>query len=346
MKGVYVVRYGAYGDHIHMSNVLRAFAEDGWEITFEYNWKGYQIHRYNPLVTHHVPFEPVYKSEIDKLNLGRRLESIKKHYDRFVTFTQSLEDSLICHENTPEYFYPLWMRRKKNAHICYYDQSMRWAGLTDKRYMGRRGEIYFPRHEHEHVKNFLKQYEDKFIVLWAIRGSMWQKAMYPIAPDICNEFLSAHPDAVIFTTGDEFCKQWEWEHPRVFHKSGVWPFRQALLTARYSDLIVTPETGLGIGAGAYSRPKIMMLTAASLKNAVGNDVNDYSLQSDAYCSPCTRAIYDTMSCPVNEKTKLPICVDFNKDRVLARMDEVYRAKHPRNWAEGEISIVEGKEVWM
>ena len=48
----------------------------------------------------------------------------------------------------------------------------------------------------------------------------------------------------------------------VVHRSGRMPFRQALLMARYMDLVVTPETGLGIGAGAYGTPKIMLLTIA------------------------------------------------------------------------------------
>lgn len=344
MKRVYLVRYGAYGDHVHMSNVIRAFHEEGWEITFEYNWKGLQIHNFNPRVTWHVPFEPAYKSERDKLILKRRLDEIRGEYDKLVALTQSLEDAMICHENTPEYFFPLWMRRKKNAQVCYYDQSMKWAGFTDKKYMGWTGEIYFSRKEHERIKEILEPYRENFIVLWAIRGSMYQKAMYPIAQEVCNQFLFDHPNAVIFTTGDPECKKWEWEHPRVFHKSGVWPYRQALLMARYADLVVTPETGLGIGAGAYGTPKIMLLTAASLKNIVGNDKNDYSLQSDAWCSPCTRAIYDTHSCPL--ENGLPICVNFKKERVLARMHEVYANRHPRNWGEGKIFETKGEEVWM
>jgi ADP-heptose:LPS heptosyltransferase len=247
---------------------------------------------------------------------------------------------------------------------------MKWAGLHDKKYMGMSGEIWSTREDHEHIKKQLEPYKDKFIILWAMRGSMWQKAVYPIAEAVCTEFIKNNPDTVIFTTGDDFCKKWEWEGgENVIHKSGRMPFRQAMLMSKYVDLVVTPETGLGIAAGAYGTPKIMLLTAASIKNIVGNDENDYSLQSKAFCSPCTRAIYNVRHCPVTDmahdypddphlqmystdKTgvKLPICVQFAPEDVVAKMQEVFDNKHPRNWNEGEIRVTDSvdgkKEVWI
>lgn len=348
MKRAYLVRYGAYGDHVHMSNVIKALDLDGWHITFEYNYKGAQIHSYNPRVDVHKMFEPFDCKNAGQLNEKfAELKSLEGQYDLFVNFAYSLEDALIEPENKPSYFWPLWMRRNKNTNICYYDQSMMWAGLTDRKYMGWRGEVFFKKEEHKHILKQLKPYEDKFIILWAMRGSMWQKAVCHIAKDICNEWLRRHPDTVIITTGDEFCRKWEWAadnaitvapdrgigdgSPSLVHKSARMPFRQALHIAKYADLVVTPETGLGIGAGAFGTPKIMMLTAASLKNVVGNDINDYSLQSEAYCSPCTRAIYNTRNCPINGKTGLPICVDFDKHTVLKQMEKAYSAGHERNW---------------
>ena len=345
MKRVYLVRWGAYGDHIHMSNVIRAFDEDGWHITCEYNHKGAQIHSYNPRIDVHKYFEPTK----DNFNGSKKFYSflrekeriINDNYDHFVNFGHSLENTLIEPERQSSYFWPLWLRREKNTNICYYDQSMIWSGLTDQKYMGGVGEIWFTEEEHEHVWNQLQPYRDKFVIVWALRGTMWQKAVCHIAKDIVNDWLKEFPDTVVITTGDDFCQKWEWVSPigttiapekgigegaTLIHKSGRMPFRQALHFARYADLVVTPETGLGIGAGAMSTPKIMLLTAASIKNIVGNDKNDYSLQSDAFCSPCTRAIYNTLSCPVNKQTELPICVDFDKNKVLEKMREA-RTNH-------------------
>ena len=324
-----------------MSNVIRAFDELGYHITFEYNAKGVQMHSDNPRIDRHVAFEPsMMKTHEEKLAFQKRHKRIQGEYDVYVNFSGSLEDSLIAPEESPEYFWPLHLRRAKNSHICYYDQSMKWAGLTATEYMGWSGEIWSTKEDHEYIKKWLDPYKDHFIILWALRGSMWQKAIYPIVKDICDQWCKMHPETVIITTGDDFCRQWEWEHPNVVHKSGRMPYRQVMLISRYVDMVVTPETGLGIAAGAYGTPKIMLLTAASLKNIVGNDKNDFSLQSDAWCSPCTRAIYNTDNCPTmefdhltvqNEKVRLPICVDFKKERVISRMQEIFDAGIPRRW---------------
>ncbi len=348
MKTVYLVRYGAYGDHIHMSGAIRAFKETGYRIVCEYNWKGIQIHRYNPLIDEHIYLEPMAKehSNNDPMWLITRHKQIARQVKLFVNFQGSLEGALIADEGSPEYFWPKYLRNEKNTGICYYDQSMRWAGLTGKEYQGRTGEIYFKKEEHEHVKKRMKEYEGKFVIIWALRGTMWQKAVYPIAKDVCDEFLSRHPNTVIITTGDEFCKQFEWEHPQVVHKSARVPFRQMLLMTRYADLVVTPETGLGIGAGAYGTPKIMLLTAASLKNIVGNDKNDFSLQSDAWCSPCTRAIYNTDSCMINAENSLPICVAFDKDLVVSQMEKVYEQANDLHYLRHDDDPSESRPVYM
>lgn len=337
-----------------MSAVIRAFYEDGWEVTMSYNFKGAQIHTHNPLISYHEYFESGANEATKNMRKGyvKRLKRAMNEYDKFVTLQNTLEETLIPGEHSPEYFWPLWLRRAKNNDINFYDQSMICSGLTEKKYMGRTGDIYFTKFEHNFVLDYLEQFKDNYIILWAIRGSMYQKAMYPITEQICTEFIKRHPNTVIITTGDKFCQQWEWEHPQVFHKSGRIPFRQSLNIAKYVDMVVTPETGLGIGAGTFGTPKIMLLTAASLTNIVGNDKNDYSLQSPAYCSPCFRAIYNTRNCPLGpprflkgriidhmpigeyhkeELTQLPICVDFPPEMVLGQMEKIYNSGYERNW---------------
>ena len=368
MKRVFIHRLGAFGDHIHMSNVIKAFDEDGWEVTFRYNWKGAQLHSENPRIKHHEFFEASAKHiTLELFNAHQdRLARAEKEYDRVVNLQNSLEKALIFSERDPQYFWPHRLRRQKSADICFYDQSMIWAGLTEKKYMGWTGEYWNKREDHKYILDQMRQYEDKFIILWAMRGSMWQKAVCHLAKPICDEWLRRHPESVIITTGDVFCQQWEWESEYgstvspdrglgngdvLIHRSGRMPFRQAALMSRYADLVVTPETGLGIVAGSFGTPKIMMLTAASLKSVVGNDENDYSLQSKAFCSPCYRAIYNTNNCPkgpgrigVGEikdnddprkgeivEVELPICVEFEPEEVLSQMEKAYEAKHERKW---------------
>lgn len=355
-KSVLIIRWGAYGDQIHMSNVIRAFDELGYFIGASYNYKGVQIHADNPRIDRHYPYDPTEQSQLkasnaDPAHFYNIIKQLSQGYNKVINLQGSLEGALIEDEQSYKYFMPLSWRRAKNTHTCYYDQSMLWAGIRDPKFMGRTGEIFFTREEHAHVGNYMKDFQDRYIIIWALRGSMYQKAVYPLAEETISRFCEKHPETVVFTTGDQFCTQFEFDHPNVVHLSGKFPFRQVLLMSKYSDLVVTPETGLGIGAGAFSTPKIMLLTAASLTNIVGNDKNDFSMQSNAWCSPCTRAIYNTNSCPklgktipvdkgtaayitttgkkVPERVELPLCVGFSIDEILERMDYVHALKIPR-----------------
>lgn len=357
-KRVYLIRYGAYGDHLHMTPVLRAFKEEGWETTFEYNAKGLQIHAFNPWVDHHVFREPsrgLYENEEGACyEQYQRINRLKREYDRVVDFGGSLEKALIADEKSPDYFLSKEEREEKFGQISFHDQSIKWANLPEK-YHGRKVEVYFRHKEHERVKEIMGPIREKypFLMMWSIAGSMWQKAIYPWAREVCDEFMTRHPDVFLFLTcGPEYAANC-WSGPRVYNcVEKKHPFRQVLLMTRYINMLVTPETGIGIGAGAYGTPKIMLMTAANLKNIVGNDENDYSLQSDAWCSPCHRAIYNMDHCdtePVDltcrvvhgdpsnpfhktEEKKLPICVFFNKDRLLAQMEKIYALHHVPDWS--------------
>lgn len=360
MKRVYLVRYGAYGDHLHMSPVIRAFKEEGWHVTFEYNHKGSQIHAYNPYIDkhcYHEPSAPVYAKDPDaNIKLTNRFKEIEKNYDRFVNFKGSLEQSLIVSENSPEYHLPKSIRNRMFGNISFHDQSIKWAGLPEK-YHGRVPEVYFRRKEHEHIKKLLRPIVDKgkHIMMWSIAGTMWQKAIYPWAKEVCDEFQRRHPNVVIIlTAGPEYKKfGWGvdykadgWQESPVINVIGIWPFRQALLATRYVHSLVTPETGIGIGAGAYGTPKCMLLTAASLKNIMGGHKNDFSIQSDAWCSPCHRAIYNMDTCDTKEvkdavcsysetkhSDRLPICVFFDKEKVLDQMEKMYECGWEPDYSE-------------
>lgn len=321
-------------------------------MTFEYNIKGAQIHAFNPYIDKHVVHEPekgLYTREEDAcFRHYQKQKRIKKEVDHFVDFGGSLEESLIASERHPDYFLDKATRNKRFGQICFHDQSVKWAGLPEK-YYGRRSEIYFRKKEHDRVKEILEPIRAKypFLMMWSIAGSMWQKAIYPWAQEVCDEFMRRHEDVYLFLTAGPEYKDMMWSGDRVYNcLEKKHPFRQVLLMTRYINLLVTPETGIGIGAGAYGTPKIMLMTAASVKNIVGNDENDFSMQSEAWCSPCHRAIYNMDTCntlPVQRECvvghsenpdekrqtarELPICVFFDKNKVLEQMEKIYGLRH-------------------
>ena len=312
------------GDIIHCSPVIRALKDDGFEITFEYNYKGLQLLRYHPLIDHHRFFEPCSPEYRDKPveYLYERWEKLGKDYDKVVNLYRTLEYGMIVMEDMEEW---KWSKeeRHKRFNKNFYDHQLAVAGYPH--ITGRVGEIFYPEHEHQFIKNYLKPYREKgfFIILYNLSGTGLHK-VYPFPQRLFSQFLSRHKDVVVLTTGDKTCQILEWEHPRVHKKAGKIPFRQALLLAKYVDCVIGCETGLLVGAGMWGTPKIMLLTAASKENLVKYDKNDYSLESPAECAPCHKGPYKYIDCPRDKRTGLPLCVFHNEEKILERMEEIYK----------------------
>ena len=216
-KSVLLVRWGAFGDHINITNVIKAFDEDGWDVSVEYNYKGVQIHKHNPRIKRHIFFDPSLPATKNRLltdpyYVEKHIKAVSKNYDKVVVFQDSLENALIEPSSSSRYFWPLSKRRAKNANACYYDQSMLWAGLTDKKYMGWSGELFFTDEEKNIVKEWIdKNAKDRYLILWGLRGSMWQKVTFHHAAEVIEEFTKRHPETLVVTTGDERCKSLEWD---------------------------------------------------------------------------------------------------------------------------------------
>ncbi len=328
MKRVYISRFGAYGDTCHCSHIPRIFKEEGYQVTFEYNYKGAQLLALNPFIDKHIFFEPpkewIENHESSLVARYQKNKRLKEEYDWVIDLSGSLEGALIPGESDPQYYRFKKYKAKHFSNICFYDQTVKRCFLPEK-YFGRVGELYFKRDEHARAIQWFEPLKDKFIIIWALAGSMQQKAIYPWVKPVIDEFHKMHPDTLFILTAGPEHKDKAWQNEYTIDLVGKMPFRQIALMTKYANAVVAPETGLGIIAGSYSTPKMMLLTAASLKNIVGNDRNDFSLQSPSWCSPCQRAIYNTDYCQT--KNGHPICVYFPKDIILRKLEEIYSCGH-------------------
>jgi hypothetical protein len=154
-----------------------------------------------------------------------------------------------------------------------------------------------------------------------LNGTTLNKRMV-IAPELIKRILKKYPEADIILTGDKNSDGLDIpSSPRIKSIIGVMPFRQALLMAKYSKLVITMESGFGVGANMWGVPTIQMMTCASLVNHPDDCPNDYSLQSPAPCSPCCKAQYKFIGCPV--KDGYPLCVFFDVDLVMKQVEKAY-----------------------
>lgn len=330
MKKVYITRYGAVGDFIHLSYFPRLLKEKaGFDyVAFEYNGKGACVLETNPFIDEHIPFE----ASVDPINrwplsvISKRWEFIKEtgNFDKHINLQLSIEYGYIAMETMAEYYRGSEFRRNKYGGLNYYDQTAEFAGYPE--FKGNKGELYYSRDEEHHAKNFYERsYPDSFVFIVNLSGTSKHKIFYN-AETIVKEFLNKHSDAVCLTFGDKDCKDnLEFKGERIHNCAGNCGMRQALLMTKYANCVIGAESGLMVASTMWGTPTVQLMTAASIKNHGGDFQNDYSIQSPAKCSPCHKGPYEYIGCPKFKHLNLdyPICVKFDSNVVLDKLESVY-----------------------
>ena len=323
MNKALISRYGAYGDIIHCSHLPRLLKEHGYDyVAFETNAKGSQLLACNPFIDKLIYFEPSQQRELygNGVLLERHWGELAREYDRFINLFHSLEHGCVAMESMPEY-YMHQKARQWMGEISFYDQTTRWAGFPEL--MGKyRGELWYTTQEREIVEKYMLKFKDKFVVMINLTGTTIHKVLLDYQEYI-DYILAKYPDAHIITTGDESCKDMVKENERVTCIAGKFPFRQAAHLIRYIDCLLTMESGLGVIGSMWGTPSIQIMTSSSLINHPNGAPGDFSFQSPAKCSPCSKGPYKFIGCPY--KDGYPMCVHLDTKKVKDTIDETYRA---------------------
>lgn len=301
MKTACVVRYGAFGDMVIMSPVLRLLKEDGYEVTVNCHKKSEVMIRHNP----NVDKVMIHDESIPNNQLVSHWEQLSKKYDRFINLSESLERGLLPAEGKHAEYHLPHDERHARFNVNYYDRTLELSGYPHVK--GLNGELYFTEKEHEWAKQLRAQYSNRFWILWSLSGSSFHKA-YPWADQVATEFLNKHSDAITMTVGDDICRLLEWDHPQNRKRCGIWAndIRKTLISCQYADLVVATETGIANAAGCFSTPKIIMLSHSSVENLTKYFKNCVSLAPvGAHCYPCHQLHYTLRSCPLDVLAKIP-----------------------------------------
>jgi ADP-heptose:LPS heptosyltransferase len=325
-----VIRYGAIGDAIIMSPLLKKLDEDGYEVTVNLTPYSLPALQNNPHIHNFIVQE---KDCIPNLELGKYWDLWRGEYDRYINLSESLEGGLLKVEGRLD-FYTSKAWREKKCSVNYYDHTMGLGGYPDE--VGHRGEIFFTRAEERKAKEFFEPLAGKFVIVWALNGSSHHK-VYPLMEPVLKDWLELHPDAVVVTVGDQAAQLAEFEHPQVICKSGVWKIREALISTKYAGVVVGPETAMTNAAGCFKTPKITFLSHSTHENLCKHWENDFCLTPNtqlAACYPCHQLHYTREGCPmgslIDEATghvvaSGPVCAmgAISGERLKARLDEVY-----------------------
>lgn len=328
MKTVIVHRFGAIGDFIIITPLLRALKEDGYHVTLNCNKRGMEILRGNPNIDafreHDTSKEP--GKELDEY-----LAKVDKDYDKVVNLCESIEGSL-ARVPWRKDFHVSADQRHKECNKNFYDYALAWGGYSE--ITGKNGELYFSRLEERLAKDVRKKHKDKFLILWSLSGSSPHK-VYAFTEDVIQTLTRAYGDVVVMTVGDEVCELIEPRGAGIKNYSGKWPIRKSLLMTKYVDLVVGTDTGLMHGAGCFDTPKILLLSSNTEENLSKHWKNCVSLEPPVECHPCHQMHYSREHCILDRESRTPICMTkLDGETVLGAINNVYANWVMRKTANG------------
>lgn len=331
-KRACICRYGALGDMVMITPLIKQLHEDGYEVTMNITDYAAPIIENNPHVDNLILQE---REAIPNLDLGSYWDEWRGDYDKYINLSESIEGRLLKVENRKEFYTTKEWRHQTCGSINYYDWTMELGGYPGLR--GTRGEMFFSREEKLEALKLRNELKDKFVVFWALNGSSHHK-VFPLLMPVAYEWLAKHPDAVIILSGGPEAQKYEFDHPQVLKTAGKWSLRKVLSTiGLVADAVVGPESMALNVAACFDVPKITFLSHSSHDNLCKYWVNDFCMEPDqemAPCYPCHQLHYSLESCPqgaiIEESTKQlissgPRCAmgAIGGKRVIARLDEIY-----------------------
>lgn len=311
-KRILICRLGAIGDCIIITPLVHALHVSGYEVFILTSEVGVEIFRNNPLVSKIIPHP---KDSISNDKLGDYFKATAQAYecDKMIDLCESIEVRLALHPSDPKYKYT----KSERAMICdknYYSETINIAEeqIGEKLKPVPLIPQFFPSNsEKDSMRDFFSQFNGKFVVVWGLSGSSRQKT-YPFVYETFQAINSLHDDIHFITVGDESCQILETllkTISNVTPMSGRWNIRQSVLACEYASCVVSPDTGLLHGAGAFQTPKIALLTATSAKNICDTFPNMFPIESKGVsCAPCFCLIYDADSQCNLGANKMPLCM--------------------------------------
>lgn len=319
-KEALVIRYGALGDTIWVTPVLKRLKEEGYRVVFNTTEYSAQVLKECPYIDEYIVHEE--GTDVPYEELDAYWEVIGKDFEKVINLTKSVEGALVKVEGGEEFFWP-HEQRHAQCNYNFQDRTMEVAGYPDAK--GCLPELHFTELEETLARNFLELKKDKFVIIWGLAGSAFHK-VYPWAEYIAMELAKRYRDNMeIITVGDDTCKMLEWHNPITTNKAGVWTVRQSFLMTKHANLVIGPDTGLMNAASCFDTNKIVLMSTNSIENLTKYWKNTTALWADdCECYPCHRLIYSN-SCPRGTITGVaPKCMENIKpEMVLAAIEKVY-----------------------
>lgn len=300
-KRACIVRYGAIGDLIMVTPLIRALHEDGYTVTMNVSTYSEDAITNNPYVANKIPHE---RNIVENHELGAYWAVWASEYDKYINLSESIEGSLLKIEARRDFYTPK-ASREAACSENYLDKTMRLGGYPDA---SKRQELFFSPQENAWADKFLAPYKGKFTIAWGLNGSSFHKR-YAILEPVLKSWLADKPDAQVFLLGNDVARLMQFEHPQVRGLAGDIKLRQAFALLPKVNLVAGPESALINAASCYGNPKVVLLSHSSESNLCTHWVNYTALKPSAAVAPCypCHQMHSTLeSCPIIQLSAIPV----------------------------------------
>lgn len=335
-KRACICRYGALGDMIMLTPLMKQLKKDGFHVTLNITPYAAPVIQNNPNYDNIVLQE---REMIPNPELSQYWKEWQGDYEKYINLSESIEGKLLKVEGRPDFFTSKEFRIRTGA-VNYYDQTMRLGGYPEV--TGTRGELFFSNAEERDAQKFFAPYRNKFVLVWALNGSSHHK-LHTSTEVMVEDWLVNHDDTVIILVGDGSAPPVNYPHTRLISMVGKWSVRQSLIASKYANCVIGPESMMLNAAACYDTPKVMFMSHSNPDALARYWTNAYCLEPDpamAPCYPCFQLHFTKESCPlkkaVDQKTgevlaMAPACSlnAIAPERVIGQLEEVYQ-KHFSN----------------
>lgn len=316
---VVVARYGGFGDMVIAAPLFRLLKNLGKYVVANCSADSAFVLEGNPYIDE-IMIQSRYV--IPTTQLGEYFDALREKYGEVINLCETMERALLIErEKDPERWTACHEQRHAECNVNYSEYLLNKVGFSG----GTRPELYLTETEEVLSAVFRAKHKGFFNIMWQASGSSWHK-LPPFTSEVVDWILDTFADAQVFITGGDNASIIDWSRPRLHNRIKVWGPRQSMILTKSMNLVVSPETGVLNAAGAFDVPKIGLLTHSSKENLTKYFINDFSIQSEAHCSPCHKMIHELHDCELDEVYGLPICMgrDMPIEKIKATITHIYK----------------------
>jgi ADP-heptose:LPS heptosyltransferase len=327
LKTALVVRYGAYGDLMQASSVIKGLKGQGYHVTLHSAAPGCVVMEHDPNIDRMIVFD---KDQVPNANLSDFWAWQKKKYDKFVNLSESVEGSLLAMPGRAMHGWDP-VTREVYTKLNYLEFQHMIAGIPHKPQV----KFYPTIEERNWAKTVRSRMAPGPVVMYSLAGSSVHKTWAGMDNVIAGVMLHSDETTVVLVGGPECVileQGWEKEK-RVARTSGKWSIRQTLAFLDQTDILIGPETGVLNAASCMMMPKIVLLSHSSHLNLTRDWVNVHPIWSkESTCSrrkeaeACHSMNYGWAVCEKDEVTSTAKCqAEIDPQDVYTAMEECLTA---------------------